>query len=260
MKITALKNLLFLFVLLSLLYCADTSNKTKTTPSKNINYNKAGDYRDSGNYDSAFIYYIFAKNDFLKVNDTLGITKSLINMAIIQTDNGDFFGGIETSLEAEKFLKKNDSITNQLKSSNYNNLALANDELENFDNAQKYYNLALNTTQDNESKYIYYNNIGNTFLGLKNYQKARENYTKALQTKDSISYARTLNNIGRSYFLENKNANVLPYFLNSLKLENRKMIYGDLILVMQLCLIITRKKTPKNLVMVGRFFFRLFVF
>ena len=143
-------------------------------------------------------------------------------MAIIQTDNGDFFGGIETSLEAEKFLKKNDSITNQLKSSNYNNLALANDELENFDNAQKYYNLALNTTQDNESKYIYYNNIGNTFLGLKNYQKARENYTKALQTKDSISYARTLNNIGRSYFLENKNANVLPYFLNSLKIRESK--------------------------------------
>ena len=222
MKITALKNLLFLFVLLSLLYCTDTSNKTKTAPSKNINYNKAGDYRDSGNYDSAFIYYSFAKNDFLKINDTLGITKSLINMAIIQTDNGDFFGGIETSLEAEKFLKKNDSITNQLKSSNYNNLALANDELENFDNAQKYYNLALNTTQDNESKYIYYNNIGNTFLGLKNYQKARENYTKALQTKDSISYARTLNNIGRSYFLENKNANVLPYFLNSLKIRESK--------------------------------------
>ena len=222
MKITALKNLLFLFVLLSLLYCADTSNKTKTTPSKNIKYNKAGDYRDSGNYDSAFIYYIFAKNDFLKINDTLGITKSLINMAIIQTDNGDFFGGIETSLEAEKFLKKNDSITNQLKSSNYNNLALANDELENFDNAQKYYNLALNTTQDNESKYIYYNNIGNTFLGLKNYQKARENYTKALQTKDSISYARTLNNIGRSYFLENKNANILPYFMNSLKIRESK--------------------------------------
>ena len=133
-----MKNLLFLFVLLSLLYCTDTSNKTKTAPSKNINYNKAGDYRDSGNYDSAFIYYSFAKNDFLKINDTLGITKSLINMAIIQTDNGDFFGGIETSLEAEKFLKKNDSITNQLKSSNYNNLALANDELENFDKKFSY--------------------------------------------------------------------------------------------------------------------------
>ena len=31
-----------------------------------------------------------------------------------------------------------------------------------------------------------------------------------------------LNNIGRSYFLENKNANVLPYFLNSLKIRESK--------------------------------------
>lgn len=222
MKITTVKNLLILFILFTLLDCSKTSKKIQTVPSKNTNYTKAGIYRDAGKYDSAFIYYSFAKNDFLKINDTLGITKSLINMAIIQTDNGDFFGGIETSLEAEKFLKKNDSITNQLKSSNYNNLALANDELESFDNAQKYYNLALNSTQDNESKYIYFNNIGNTFLGLKNYQKARENYAKAFKTKDSISYARTINNIGRSYFVENKNSNVLPYFLNSLKIRESK--------------------------------------
>lgn len=217
-----MKNLLILFILFTLLGCSKTSKKIQTVPSKNTNYTKAGIYRDIGKYDSAFIYFNVAKNDFLKINDTLGITKSLINMAIIQTDNGDFFGGIETSLEADRFLMKNDSITNQLKSSNYNNLALANDELENFDNAQKYYNLALNSTQDNESKYIYFNNIGNTFLGLKNYQKARENYAKALKTKDSISYARTINNIGRSYFLENKNANVLPYFLNSLKIREAK--------------------------------------
>lgn len=207
---------------LALIHCSEKSKKTASIPTKNAHYTKAGDYRDSGNYDSAFVYYNIAKNDFLKINDTLGITKSLINMAIIQTDYGDFFGGIETSLEAEKFLKNNDSITNQLKSSNYNNLALANDELENFDNAQKYYNLALNTTQDNESKYIYYNNIGNTFLGLRNYQKAREYYARALRTKDSISYARTLNNIGRSYFLENKNTNALPYFSKSLEIRETK--------------------------------------
>jgi hypothetical protein len=75
LKITALKNLLFLFVLLSLLYCTDTSNKTKTTPSKNINYNKAGDYRDSGNYDSAFIYYSLPKTIFLRLMIHLGLQK-----------------------------------------------------------------------------------------------------------------------------------------------------------------------------------------
>lgn len=219
MKIITLKNLVFLFLLLVLIHCSEKSKKSASLPTKNSHYTKAGDYRDSGNYDSAFIYYNIAKDDFLKINDTLGITKSLINMAIIQTDNGDFFGGIETSLEAEKFLKNNDSVSLQLKSSNYNNLALASTKLNDVENAKKYYLLALNSTQDNESKYIYYNNIGNTLLDLKNYQKAREYYSKALKTKDSISYARTLNNIGRSYFLENKNANALPYFLNSLKIR-----------------------------------------
>ena len=142
-------------------------------------------------------------------------------MAIIQTNNGDFFGGIETSLEAEKFLNKNDSITNQLKSSNYNNLALANEELDNQKDALKYYNLALNSTLDNESRYIYYNNIGNSFLNLKNYKKAKETYKVALKTKDSISYARTLNNIGRCLLEENKTSHVLPYFLKSLEIRTK---------------------------------------
>lgn len=142
-------------------------------------------------------------------------------MAIIQTNNGDLFGGIETSLEAEKILTKNDSLTNQLKSSNYNNLALANEELENFKSAQKYYFMALNSTQDNESKYIYFNNIGNNFLTLKNYKKAKENYQEALKTKDSTTYARALNNIGRCLSEENKNVNVLPYLLKALEIRTK---------------------------------------
>jgi hypothetical protein len=41
-----------------------------------------------------------AKNDYLKENDSIGAAKSLVNMAIIQTKKGDFYGSIETSLEA----------------------------------------------------------------------------------------------------------------------------------------------------------------
>lgn len=217
-----MKNLFLLFTLLSLLYCSEKNNKISNSPTNNINYTKAGNFRDSGNQDSAFYYYNLAKNDFSTINDTLGIAKSLINMAIIQTNNGDFFGGTETSLEADKILVKNDSLTNQLKSSNYNNLALASTELEDYENAKKYYISALNTTSDEESKYIYYNNIANNYLDLKNYKKAREYYTKALKTRDSISYARVLNNIGRSYFIENKKANILYYLIKSLKIREIK--------------------------------------
>ena len=66
---------------------------------------------------------------------------------------------------------------------------------------------------------IYYNNIGNNFLDSKNYSKAREYYQKALKTSDSTSYARALNNYARSYFLENKDSNVLHYLLKALKIR-----------------------------------------
>lgn len=222
-----MKNLLFLPILLSLFYCSKKENNDDYIPNKNPNYIKATDYRDNGKTDSAFFYYTIAKDELSKINDTIGCAKSLINMAIIQTDKGDFFGGIETSLEAEKILKKNDSLTRQLKSSNYNNLALASAKQENYENAEKYFFLALENSQDKESKNVYYNNIGNNYLDAKSYTKAREFYKLALETKDSISYARALNNYARSYFLEDKNKDVLHYLLKSLKIrESQKDDWG----------------------------------
>ena len=214
-----MKKLLYLIIVLSLVYCSENNKKNNLISTKNDNYIKATNYRDNGKTDSAFLYYALAKNEYSKINDTIGSAKCLINMAIIQTDKGDYFGGIETALEAENYLKKNDSLTLQLKSSNYNNLALASERQGNYKNAEKYYFLALQNTEDKESKMIYYNNIGNNFLDSKNYSKAREYYQKALKTSDSTSYARALNNYARSYFLENKDSNVLHYLLKALKIR-----------------------------------------
>ena len=214
-----MKKLLYLIIVLSLVYCSENNKKNNLISTKNDNYIKATNYRDNGKTDSAFLYYALAKNEYSKINDTIGSAKCLINMAIIQTDKGDYFGGIETALEAENYLKKNDSLTLQLKSSNYNNLALASERQGNYKNAEKYYFLALQNTEDKESKMIYYNNIGNNFLDSKNYSKAREYYQKALKTSDSTSYARALNNYARSYFLENKDSNVLHYILKALKIR-----------------------------------------
>ena len=214
-----MKKLLYLIIVLSLVYCSENNKKNNLISTKNDNYIKATNYRDNGKTDSAFLYYALAKNEYSKINDTIGPAKCLINMAIIQTDKGDYFGGIETALEAENYLKKNDSLTLQLKSSNYNNLALASERQGNYKNAETYYFLALQNTEDKESKMIYYNNIGNNFLDSKNYSKAREYYQKALKTSDSTSYARALNNYARSYFLENKDSNVLHYILKALKIR-----------------------------------------
>lgn len=203
--------LLFLTIIFS---C--TKNTLESDSAKNKTYLKATDLRDAGEKDSAYIYYALAKDDFLKKKDSIFVAKCLVNMAIIQTEKGDNFGGIETSLEAEKYLKKNDEITREIKSSNYNNLALAHVELKDYKKSEKYYFLALNQSNNSLSKLIFYNNIANNFLDQKNYQSAKTYYKKALKTQDSLSYARALNNWGRCLYLENKNTKVLPYFQKAL--------------------------------------------
>lgn len=203
--------LLFLTIIFS---C--NKNAVESDSAKNKTYLKAANYRDAGEKDSAYIYYALAKDDFLKKKDSIFVAKCLVNMAIIQTEKGDNFGGIETSLEAEKYLKKNDEITREIKSSNYNNLALAHVELKDYKKSEKYYFLALNQSNNSLSKLIFYNNIANNFLDQKNYQSAKTYYKKALKTQDSLSYARALNNWGRCLYLENKNTKVLPYFQKAL--------------------------------------------
>lgn len=193
-----------------------TKNTLESDSAKNKTYLKATDLRDAGEKDSAYIYYALAKDDFLKKKDSIFVAKCLVNMAIIQTEKGDNFGGIETSLEAEKYLKKNDEITREIKSANYNNLALAHVELKDYKKSEKYYFLALNQSNNSLSKLIFYNNIANNFLDQKNYQSAKTYYKKALKTQDSLSYARALNNWGRCLYLENKNTKVLPYFQKAL--------------------------------------------
>ena len=203
--------LLFLTIIFSCI-----KNTVESDSAKNKTYLKATDLRDAGEKDSAYIYYALAKDDFLNKNDSIFVAKCLVNMAIIQTEKGDNFGGIETSLEAEKYLKKNDEITREIKSSNYNNLALAHVELKDYKKSEKYYFLALNQSNNSLSKLIFYNNIANNFLDQKNYQSAKTYYKKALKTQDSLSYARALNNWGRCLYLENKNTKVLPYFQKAL--------------------------------------------
>jgi tetratricopeptide (TPR) repeat protein len=157
-----------------------------------------------------------AKKEYLLTNDSLGIGKSLVNMAIIQCDKSDFFGSIETSIEALPFLKKKDSLTKIVLASNYNCMAISSSDLKNYDNATKYYLKALEITDNQENKAVYYNNLGDNFLRQKNIEKAIEYFSKALENKDSINFARSINNLAHAKSLKNHNYNPLSDFHKSL--------------------------------------------
>lgn len=214
-----MKKLLLYFLLSILLYCKKDNKADSANPS-NVNFEKAKELKET-NLDSSYIYFNLAKNDFLLKSDSIGAARSLINMAIIQSDKGDYYGSIETSLEADKYLKtsSNDKFVEKLYSSNYNNLAISSKSLKKYNDAEKYYQNALNITTDSKYQSTINNNIGDILIMQNKPGAAIKYLQKALDPKDSITYARALNNLGKAKFLVNINYNSIPELEEALKIR-----------------------------------------
>lgn len=211
-----------LTVILLLLSC---DQKKKVTNGKTFNplYEKAAFFRDSLVSDSAFYYYSIAKDQFLKKNDSLGAAKSLINMAIIQSAVGDYHGSIETSLEANQFLKNDsDSTVKSLLASNYNNIGISSSFLYRFQNATDSYRKAIEFSSVDKNKKVYENNLGDALLSLGKADEAIPFFKKAIKTTDSIDYARALNNLARAKLEVLQSYNPLQDFYKALKIREKK--------------------------------------
>lgn len=100
------------------------SNVNKSEKVDNPYYEKAWSYLDKKDPINAFLNFNKAKEIYLKNNDSLGVGKCLMNMGIILTDQGDYFGAQETSLEAMKYLKEDIKADYNYINANYNNLGL----------------------------------------------------------------------------------------------------------------------------------------
>lgn len=207
----------FFLILITLLFsCNKKGSLNHKENIADIYYKKA----KATEQDSAFYYFNLAKISFSEISDSVGVGKSLVNMAIIQHDEGDYYGSIETSLEANKFLKNTqDSITRLILASSYNNMGICSSYLYEFDNSVKFYKEALKYSNDLENKYTYYNNLGNILTTIKRYPEAKKNLNQALNTKNKISYARALNNLARAKFNENSNYNALPELYKALEIR-----------------------------------------
>ncbi|OBW43266.1 Sensor histidine kinase ComP [Chryseobacterium sp. MOF25P] len=212
-----------IYILILLLFCScNKKNNIEYFGDNNTCYQKAKDFRDSNISDSAFYYYNKAKESYKSVDDTLGIAKSLVNMAIIQQKQGDFYGSIETSTEANNFLKKiSDSTIRSTLAANNNNIGICSAYLYNYDDAIIFYTKALNDVTTNENKYVYCNNIADVFISTKKYNLAKQYLKIAMLTKDSADFSRALNNIAKAKLLENKNYDPIPELVKSLKIRER---------------------------------------
>ncbi|KQK26965.1 hypothetical protein AR438_01750 [Chryseobacterium aquaticum] len=214
-----MKNILIVITLCLMFSCKKEYN-AKSKPPTNRNFERALIFSKNGSPDSAFYYFNLSKNDFLDKNDSLGAARALVNMALIQTNTGDFFGGIESSLQTNSLLKfERGIVAKKILTSSYNNIANASNSLKNYDSAIVYYKMAIQTADNDEAKYICYNNIGDALINQGKIKLSKKYLKKAILADSAINYSRALNNFAKAKYLDDKDYNPLPDFNKALAIR-----------------------------------------
>jgi len=221
-----LQKFLYLLVALLVVSCADKGTAEPTSVSKkttNSFYEKACAFLDQEQQDSAFVYYDKARILFLKKNDSFGVGKSLINMAIIQESEGDNFGSIETSLSALDYLHADNKAHHSFLFSNYNNLGVASNNLKNYQDALNFYEKALTFTNDPIDRLMIDNNLAIAYHNQKQYAKAVGIYKKLVDSLGSGSefYPKLLLNYSRSQWYQNPKFDPIKNYHRSITLSKK---------------------------------------
>jgi tetratricopeptide (TPR) repeat protein len=200
--------------------------KTFMVTKKQINplYEKAFVFLDKDEPDSAFYYLDKGKELFIQRNDSLGVGKSYVNMAIIQENAGDNFGSIETSLLASKFFKEKDTSHHSFLFCNYNNLGVTSNNLKNYKDAKRFYDKAFLFTKDPTDKLMLTNNIAVVFHNEKQYGKAVSIYKKLIDSVGNKSefFPKLLLNFSRSKWFDDNNYNPVKNYLLAEKLSDEQ--------------------------------------
>lgn len=141
-------------------------------------YNLGCFFNKTRKRDSAFYYFNEAKETYLSIKDSVSVAKNLLNMAILQTTVGDYYGSENTSIKALSYIEKQSE--EKTIRSLYNNLGIIAFELEHFSDALYWYKEALSLTENKKAKAIILSNIGTTYRNLNKYNQALDYYKKSL--------------------------------------------------------------------------------
>lgn len=160
----------------------------------------------------AFQYYNEAFKISRAINDSIEAGKSLLSMSNIQDVLGDYSGSKTTATDGLKYMETTSDLKNL--SGLYHNIAIANFEQKNYEEALKYNTEALVLTNDENAKKIigvwniltFKNTKANILAGKKKFKQAISIFSGLLSDslirKDTVSYARVLDNLGYIKWLQ----------------------------------------------------------
>lgn len=190
-------------------------------------------YYKLGNYfffkdlkDSAFYYYKKSKEIYLKENDSIKLGECYRNIAIIESDFGDYANSDISGITALKYFngKKHKSII-----SVYNCLAINSKKQALYEQALYNFNKSLFFKLTTKQSIGINNNIANVYKEQKQYVKAISVLKKLL--KETISNpktkARIIDNLAHCIWLDNPKAIVLKDFITAKSIRKKaKDTYG----------------------------------
>ena len=220
---------IYILLLVQLFALQSCKKEQQNIPKSKVNtdYPKyltlAENYFENKKNDSAFYYYNKIKSTSDVSTDNEKIIYSLLKMAIIQQNEGDYSSSETTATEILPLFRKN---TNPAyKCAVFNLLGINYENLYDYDNAIYYYNQAYKQADNELQKVVLKNNIAVVYMDKEDYQHAIQILSPLALNKDILNgaenKARALDNLGYCYF-KIGDAKSLNYMNQSL--EVRKQI------------------------------------
>ncbi|UMB54346.1 hypothetical protein MKD41_02430 [Lutibacter sp. A64] len=177
-------------------------------------YRLAYYYFQTDKKDSAFIAYKLSSDIYLKLGDSLKIGENLMQMAIIQSDLGDFIGSDKTAIQALKYLDDTNLV---YKSAIYNCIGISAKNRKNYKEAIYWYKKAIENSTISSFKAVRKSNLAVTYRVLKEYDKSIAIFEELLKDgdldNDTKAKSRVLDNLAYTKWLANENENVIDDLL-----------------------------------------------
>lgn len=179
--------------------------------------------------DSAFAHFNDAKSSYLESKDSVSAGKSLIYMAIISIENGDYFGGQEIALQALNCFNPSDKKHYKYLCSNYHELGVASSFLKNYKKAIYFYKKSIAYADSSNNLSLIENSLALTYRDLNNYHQSLKLFRNILSKKlDKNDYSRTLSNYAYTMWKHDPKYNARTALLKALSIrKSAKNLWGQ---------------------------------
>lgn len=221
-----------LFILLAVFFALQScEKKSEKKPKKKSNLTEIYRLIELGEkhfkntkYDSSYYYFSKAKSLCDVKKDTTEIIYTILNLAAIEQNQGDYSSSETTVLEAFTYLKNNPKPNHHW--GVYTTIALNYLHTFDFKLALYYNNLALNLKTNYYRRAVTKNNIAIIYMDMKNYKKSIQILQPLTLQKQVMNDTRIssiiLDNLGYAYFKvgNSKAFNIMNQSLKIRKYEN----------------------------------------